>query len=65
MNPDPQLAASEDEDLPPYPDRPDCCNGGCAVCVLDDYAEEVNAWRRKVAEIRARREAERAAHPDT
>jgi hypothetical protein len=53
-------APAEDEDLPPQPDMPDCCNGGCAICVLDGWAEEVQAWRLKVAEIRRQR-AEAAA----
>lgn len=51
-------------ELPPEPDRPDCCNGGCAVCVLDGYAEEMHAWRRACAAILdAHRQARRAA-PD-
>lgn len=53
---------AEDEDLPPQPEMPDCCNGGCAVCVLDGWPEEVQAWRLKVAEIRRQR-AEAAAAP--
>jgi hypothetical protein len=51
----PGLLADEPE--PPFPEKPDCCFGGCAVCVLDGYAEEVAAWQQRVAEIRARREA--------
>ena len=39
-------------ELPPEPERPDCCGGGCAVCVLDGYFEEMQAWRQKVEEIR-------------
>lgn len=52
--------SSIDDDLPPQPDMPDCCNGGCAVCVLDGWAEEVQAWRKQVEDIRRRR-AEAAA----
>ncbi len=50
-------AAPEDSDLPPAPERPDCCLSGCAVCVLDGFEDEVAAWRRQVDEILARRAA--------
>ncbi len=43
------------EDLPP-PERPDCCFGGCAQCVLDDYTEALAQWRAEVEALRARRE---------
>lgn len=52
--PDPELL------LPPPPERPDCCNGGCAVCVLEGYPEEVERWEREVAAIKAQHLAERA-----
>ncbi len=42
-----------DLDLPPEPDRPDCCAGGCAICVLEDWYLEMDAWRQKCREIRA------------
>ncbi len=42
----------EEEDLPPQPEMPSCCDSGCSVCVLDAWAEEVRAWRQQVAEIR-------------
>lgn len=42
--------AQNDRILPAAPERPDCCGGGCAVCVLDGYAEEVERWE---AEVRA------------
>jgi hypothetical protein len=45
-----------EEPLPPEPERPDCCNGGCAVCVLDGFEDEVEAWRRQCEAILARRE---------
>jgi len=38
--------------LPPEPERPDCCGGGCAVCVLDGYFEELLRWRQQVEELR-------------
>lgn len=41
-------------ELPPPPERPDCCLGGCAVCVLEGYPEEVERWEREVAAIKAR-----------
>lgn len=44
-----------DEELPPKPERPDCCNGGCAVCVLEGYDDEVRRWEEQVAEILRRR----------
>ncbi|HSW15503.1 MAG TPA: oxidoreductase-like domain-containing protein [Solimonas sp.] len=50
----------DETDLPPYPDQPDCCNGGCAVCVLEGWPEEVAAWKQQVEEIRRLR-AEREA----
>ncbi|MGQ0701345.1 MAG: oxidoreductase-like domain-containing protein [Panacagrimonas sp.] len=37
--------------LPPRPERPDCCGGGCAVCVLDGYQEEVDRWEQQVAAL--------------
>lgn len=45
--------------LPPEPERPDCCAGGCAICVLDDYFEQMQRWRAEVAAIEAAR-AERS-----
>lgn len=56
----PPAPAVADEELPPFPEKPDCCFGGCAVCVLDGYSEEVEAWERRVAAIQRLR-AERAA----
>ncbi|MDP9139817.1 MAG: oxidoreductase-like domain-containing protein [Pseudomonadota bacterium] len=56
---DPQPPA-DDLAYPPKPDRPDCCAGGCAQCVLDDYAEEMGRWHEAVALIDQLRE-ERAA----
>jgi hypothetical protein len=47
----------EEPELPPRPTPPEpgaCCGGGCARCVLDTYAEELERWERCVAEIRAR-----------
>lgn len=44
-----------DLELPPKPDMPDCCAGGCATCVLDDYAEDMRRWRAEVAAIEALR----------
>jgi hypothetical protein len=54
---------SRDPPEPPPPERPDCCFGGCAQCVLDDYAEALARWQDEVEAIRARRqrEAERRA----
>lgn len=40
--------------LPPRPERPDCCLGGCAVCVLEGYPEELERWEREVAALRDR-----------
>ena len=42
-------------ELPPKPEPPapgDCCGGGCARCVLDVYAEELERWEQRVAELR-------------
>ena len=41
-------------EFPPRPERPDCCAGGCATCVLDGYFEDVQRWEAQVEEIRAR-----------
>ncbi|MDB5968270.1 MAG: hypothetical protein JWQ90_720 [Hydrocarboniphaga sp.] len=57
MNP-PQDA--REDSLPPEPERPDCCNGGCAVCVLDGFEDEVQAWRRQCEAILAQRSALKA-----
>lgn len=51
----------EEEPLPPRPEAGDCCNGGCAVCVLEGYQEEVEAWEREVAAILARRDRQTAS----
>jgi hypothetical protein len=44
-------------ELPPRPQAPapgDCCGGGCARCVFDVYAEEVERWERQLAAIAER-----------
>lgn len=51
----PANPAFAEEALPPRPEPGDCCNGGCAVCVLEGYEEEVQAWERECAEILQRR----------
>jgi hypothetical protein len=53
MNAEPVI----DPALPPEPERPDCCAGGCAICVLDAYVEEMRQWREAVAAIEAARQA--------
>jgi hypothetical protein len=50
---DPKPDASKRLELPPRPDMPDCCAGGCATCVLMDYADEMAAWRAECAKIEA------------
>lgn len=67
MSPNEPAKPMDDLELPPRPDMPDCCNGGCAQCVLDDYAEDMRRWRAAVAEIEAlrrQRAAEAAAPTD-
>lgn len=42
---------------PVEPERPlpgDCCDGGCAVCVFDSYAEDMDDYRERLARWRAR-----------
>lgn len=42
---------------PVEPERPlptDCCDGGCAVCVFDSYAEEMDDYRERLAQWRVR-----------
>jgi hypothetical protein len=48
MNPKPP-----EIELPPPPERPDCCAGGCAICVLEDYAEALQRWQAECARLRA------------
>ncbi|MGQ0528249.1 MAG: oxidoreductase-like domain-containing protein [Panacagrimonas sp.] len=50
--------------LPPRPERPDCCGGGCAVCVLDGYFEDVQRWEREVSAILAAQTAPAPAEDD-
>lgn len=47
-------------ELPPKPVAPepgDCCGGGCALCVLDLYQQELAKWEERVAEIERAAEA--------
>lgn len=37
--------------LPPPPDRPDCCAGGCAICVLEAYTEALAEWHAECERI--------------
>ncbi len=53
MTPADRLAIPEPQ-FPTRPERPDCCAGGCATCVLDGYFEDVQKWEQQVEEIRAR-----------
>ena len=42
--------------LPPAPEQPlpsDCCDSGCAVCVMDLYAIALAEWQSEVARIKA------------
>src|SRR3546814_7521427 len=55
----PEPAQCADEELPPPPERPDCCFGGCAQCVLDDYAEQMQRWQAEVDALQQRRNATR------
>ncbi len=55
----------EDRELPPPPERPDCCFGGCAQCVLDDYAEAMARWQAEVDAIMAAREGATKHDPNT
>ena len=51
-------------ELPPPPERPDCCFGGCAQCVLDDYAEAMARWQQACEEIEQRHAAANHTAPD-
>ena len=55
------IPTGPEEPLPPRPEQGDCCNGGCAVCVLEGYDEEVAQWEREVEAIKARNELRRRA----
>jgi hypothetical protein len=50
-----------DVELPPRPQAPEpgeCCGGGCARCVLDVYAEQLERWERQVAQLLQQRGAD-------
>ncbi|MFP5357548.1 MAG: oxidoreductase-like domain-containing protein [Gammaproteobacteria bacterium] len=49
--------------LPPPPERPDCCAGSCAVCVLEGYAEELERWHAECERLRAEHRAHRPPAP--
>ncbi len=52
------MVSSRDETLPPPPEKPEpdeCCGSGCVPCILDLYEDRLQAWRERVAAIRARR----------
>ncbi|MFA5940024.1 MAG: oxidoreductase-like domain-containing protein [Sinimarinibacterium sp.] len=53
------MPSPDDPELPPPPERPDCCFGGCAQCVLDGYVDDVHRWQAQVEAILARRQAAR------
>ena len=58
-------AVDAEEPLPPRPEPGDCCNGGCAVCVLEGFDEDLARWEREVAEINARNAARRTVAAST
>lgn len=60
MNPASPITPTE---LPPQPERPDCCAGGCATCVLDGWYEDMERWRAQVDAILAERAAAESAPP--
>lgn len=46
-----------DDPKPTPPDKPlpmECCESGCAVCVFDRYAEAYAAYKRALADWKAR-----------
>lgn len=48
---------SMDDPKPTPPDKPlpmECCESGCAVCVFDRYAEAYAAYKRALADWKAR-----------
>lgn len=56
-----QSHPAEGPELPTPPERPDCCAGGCAICVLDEYLDEMQRWREDCARIEAEFAARKAA----
>lgn len=51
------MSHAEDK-LPPPPRKPDpdeCCGSGCIPCILEVYEDELDAWKKRVAAIRAGR----------
>jgi hypothetical protein len=52
--------------LPPEPERPlpgDCCDSGCAVCVMDLYAIALAQWQAEVARLQADEARGQGAQP--
>lgn len=46
-----------DDPRPIPPEKPlpsDCCGGGCSVCVLDAYQDEVDEYEARLAAWQAR-----------
>ncbi|TDK30835.1 oxidoreductase-like domain-containing protein [Luteimonas terrae] len=53
------MSAQDPKPLPPEPPLPsDCCDSGCAVCVHDTYAEELQYYREQLAAWTARQSRE-------
>ena len=49
----PAIDHRPDDPPPREPEKPlpsDCCESGCPICVFDMYAEELAAYRQKLAE---------------
>ena len=46
------MSTQDDFRLPPPPERPDCCAGGCAICVLEEYVEQMQAWEAECERLR-------------
>ena len=61
------MSATPAPELPPRPVAPapgECCGGGCARCVLDQYQEDLERWEREVERLTREREPDaQGRHP--
>ncbi|HVK93098.1 MAG TPA: oxidoreductase-like domain-containing protein [Noviherbaspirillum sp.] len=58
----PEKPHHDPKPVPPVrPDNDECCHSGCAPCIFDLYAEEVERYRAALQAWEERRAARKAA----